>query len=129
MRDVMMRPMFLKDVERRCIKTVGDRELCKKTVAVAFDTVVNRRVSIPGRPAYVTAWVADYEDLRFGVNDAGEVVLEFSGRGLPTISIYVAKDRVRTVVEDENYIAMHNLHDRDILSKAQAIIKKTWTEN
>ena len=52
-------------------------------------------------------------------------MLEFSSKGLPTISIYVTKDRVRTVVADENYIAMHNHHDRDILRIVQTIVKKT----
>jgi hypothetical protein len=116
--------MLLKDVERRCIEAVGDGELCKKAVDVALKALVNRSVYVAGRPAYVTAWVANYETVRFGVNDAGEVVLEFSGRGLPTISIYV-KDKIRTVVEDENYIAMHNHHDRDILRMARKIVKKT----
>ncbi len=115
---------LLKDTERRCIEAVGDEEHCKKAIDIALEAVMNRRVYIPGRPAYVTAWVANYEDLRFGVNDAGEVVLEFVGRGLPTIAIYVAKDRVRTVVADENYIGMHNHYDKNILSIAQAIVKK-----
>ena len=117
-------PALIEDVVRRCVEAVEDEGLCKKAVDVALEALVNRRVYVPGRPAHVTAWVANYEEIQFGVNDAGEVVLESSGKGLPTISIYVAKDKIRTVVADENYIAMHNHHDRDILRIVQAIVKK-----
>jgi hypothetical protein len=120
----MMLSALLKDAERRCIETVEDEELCRKVVDVALEAVVNRQVYIPGKPAYVTAWATNYETLQFSVNDAGEVVLELSGRGLPTIAIYVAKDKIRTVVADENYVAMHNHHDRNILHIAQSIVKK-----
>jgi len=116
---------LIEDVERRCIEAVEDEELCRKAAGIALEAVLNRRVYIPGRPGYVTAWVANYKELRFGVNDAGEVVVEFSGKGLPTISIYVARDKIKTVVADENYIAMHNQYDRDILRVVQTIVKKT----
>jgi hypothetical protein len=82
-------------------------------------------VYVPGRPGYVLAWATSYEELRLGVNERGEVVVELAGRGLPTIAIYVAKDKIRTVVADENYIAMHNHHDKGILRVAQAIVRKT----
>lgn len=124
MRMMAVLSALIGDAERRCVEAAEDEELCKKAADIALEAVVNRRVYVPGRPAYVTAWVANYEDLRFGVNDAGEVVLEFSSKGLPTISIYVTKDRVRTVVADENYIAMHNHYDRDILRILQTIVKK-----
>ena len=120
-----MTASLLEDTERRCVEATGDVALCMKTINIALEAVVNRRVYTTGKPAYVTAWVANYEELRFGVNDAGEVVLEFSSKGLPTISIYVTKDKIRTVVADENYIAMHNHHDRDILHIVQTIVKKT----
>ena len=119
-----MTASLLEDTERRCVEATGDVALCMKAINIALEAVVNRRVQVAGRPAYVTAWVANYEELRFGVNDAGEIVLEFSNRGLPTISIYVTKDRVRTVVADVNYIAMHNHHDRDILRIVLNIVKK-----
>ena len=52
---------LIRDAERRCIEAMKDEELCMKAINIALETVVNRRVQVAGRPAYVTAWVANYE--------------------------------------------------------------------
>ena len=115
---------LLVEATQRCVETLGDEELCKRAIAVAAEAVAYGRVYAHGKPARITAWSANYEQIHFTASDR-EVVLEFTAHGLPSIVIYVARDRVTTEVIDENYIAMLNHRDENILQKAQKIIKKT----
>jgi hypothetical protein len=115
---------LLVEAARRCVEVLGDEELCRRVITIATEAVANGRVYIHGRPARVVAWSANYEQIHFAASDGG-VVLELTARGLPLIVIYITKDRVTTEVIDENYVAMLNHRDEDILQKAQKIIKKT----
>ena len=114
---------LIKDAKRRCVETVKDEELCRKAVDIAAEAVKNRRVYVPGRPGVLTAWSAQYEHIHFGVNERGEVVIELIGHALPIIAIYVSRDRVRTEVVDENYLAMLNARLEHILETARRIIR------
>jgi hypothetical protein len=115
---------LLVEAARRCVEVLGDEELCRRVITIATEAVANGRVYVHGRPARMIAWAVNYEQIHFAATDRG-VVLEFTARGLPSIVIYIAKDRVTTEVVDENYVAMLNHRDEDILQKAQKIIKKT----
>ena len=115
---------LIKDAKRRCVETVRDEELCRKAVDIAAEAVKNRRVYVPGRPGVLTVWSAQYEHIHFGVNERGEVVIELIGRALPIIAIYVSRDRVRTEVVDENYLAMLNARLEHILETARRIIRR-----
>jgi hypothetical protein len=122
---VRMRITIIEETRRRCVEVVGDEDLCRKAVEVAAEAIKNRRVYVPGRPGVLTAWSAQYEYVQFGVTERDEVVIELIGHALPTIVIHVSKDRVRTEIVDENYLAMLNAHIEHILQTAQKIIKKT----
>jgi len=115
---------LLVEAARRCVEVLGDGELCKRVITIATEAVANGRVYVHGRPAKMIAWTVNYEQIHFAASDGG-VVLEFTARGLPSIVIYIAKDRVTTEVIDVNHVAMLNHRDEDILQKAQKIIKKT----
>jgi hypothetical protein len=115
---------LLTEATQRCIEVLGDRELCRRAVAVAAEAVANGRVYVHGKPTRVTAWSANYSQMHFAASDRG-VVIEFTAHGLPSIVIYVTRDRITTEVIDENYIGMLNRYDEDMLQKAQKIIKKT----
>ncbi|MFZ8812212.1 MAG: hypothetical protein ACO2PN_29435 [Pyrobaculum sp.] len=115
---------LLVETARRCVEALGDEELCRKVITVATEAAVNGRVYVHGKPAKVTAWSAKYEQMHVAASDGG-VVLEFTTHGLPSIVIYVTKDRVTTEVIDMNYIAALNQYDENILQKAKKIISET----
>jgi hypothetical protein len=113
---------LIEGAKRKCLKAVGDEELCRKAMDVATEALKNKRVYVPGRPGVLTAWSADYEYIHFGVTERGEIVIELTGRALPTILIYVSKNRVRTEIVDENYLGMLNARIEHMLQTAQRII-------
>jgi hypothetical protein len=86
---------LLVEAGQRCVEVLGDRELCRRAVVVAAEAVANGRVYVHGKPARITAWSANYRQIHFAASDKG-VVVEFVAQGLPSIAIYVTRDRITT---------------------------------
>jgi len=125
-----MRGIFqaiLETTIKKCEAELGDEELCRKAIEVAADVAVKKRIEYDvgtptGAVRSIVAWLYDHEELSFAANPKRhEVVLEFTGNGVPTVIVYISRSGVRSVVANTEYVAMSNPHDPDILRVVKAI--------
>lgn len=125
-----MRGLFQAVLEatiRKCEDELGDEALCRRAIELAADVAAKKRieydVETPTGPVKsITAWLYDHENLSFAADvKRGEVVLEFTGNGVPTVIVYVSKAGVRSLTANTEYVAMSNPYDPDILRVVKAI--------
>lgn len=118
---------ILEATVRKCEDELGDGELCRRAVELAADVAAKKRIEYDvetpvGTVKSVTAWLYDHENLSFAADvRLREVVLEFTGSGVPTIIVTVSKAGVRSLTASTEYVALGNPHDPDILRVVKAI--------
>ncbi|MFP3169471.1 MAG: hypothetical protein RXR01_10215 [Thermoproteus sp.] len=118
---------ILEATVRKCEDELGDEALCRRAIELAADVAAKKRIEYDvetpmGTVKSVTAWLYDHENLSFAADvKRGEVVLEFTGSGVPTVIVTISASGVRSLVASTEYVALGNPHDPDILRVVKAI--------
>jgi len=118
---------ILEATVRKCEAELGDEALCRRAIELAADVAAKKRIEYDvetpvGTVKSVTAWLYDHENLSFAADvRRREVVLEFTGSGVPTVIVTVSKAGVRSLVASTEYVAMSNPYDESILRVVKAI--------
>lgn len=118
---------ILETTIRKCEDELGDGELCRRAIELAADVAAKKRIEYDvetpvGTVKSLTVWLYDHENLSFAADvRRREVVLEFTGNGVPTVIVTVSKAGVRSLTANTEYVAMSNPYDESILRVVKAI--------